>query len=150
MPVSETLAGQWLERITDPWWWYNRVVDLYAWAYWYTGDGDGFLAVIEKVCIDCDLAPLDEGLARRLTNIYPDPLDQYRLSVSLGTSALWYQGHGHQLLDALHGTTGDAGRRSAAGTVHPAMPEEHPGSPHEHCPPAGPTRRLDGDERGNQ
>src|SRR5207247_264777 len=88
--VNETVAGQWPERITDPWWWYNRMVDLYAWAYWYAGNGDGFLAMIEKVCIDCDVAPLQERVASRLTSISPDPLGQYRLTVSLGTQCIYY------------------------------------------------------------
>src|SRR3954447_7052018 len=102
MPLTETLVVRWLALITDPWWWYNRVVDRYAQVYWCAGNSDGFLVLIKTVCIDCDVTLLHDGLAHRLAATYSNPHDQYRLTVSLGTSALWCRGDGRRLLQVLY------------------------------------------------
>jgi hypothetical protein len=102
MTVNVTLLRPCLELILDPAWWYNRLVEHYAEAFWLVGGGDLMIRTIETVCLDCGITPLSDNLSRRLTTVYASPHDQYRLTVCLGTSALWYGGHASQLSHALH------------------------------------------------
>jgi hypothetical protein len=111
MTIKVTLLRPCLELIVDPAWWYNRLVEHYAEAFWLAGGGDLMIRTIETVCLDCDVTPLSESLSRRLAGVYPSPHDQYRLTVSLGVSALWYHGSGRRLLDALSSLTANDGAR---------------------------------------
>jgi hypothetical protein len=111
MTVDTTLLRCCLELIVDPAWWYFRLVEHYAEAFWLAGGADLMIRTIGKVCLDCQVTPLSESLSRRLAAVYPSPYDQYRLTVSLGVSALWYQGFGRQLLDALSALTANGGAR---------------------------------------
>ena len=101
MTINLTLLRPCVELIVDPAWWYNRLVEHYAEAFWLASGGDQMIRTIETVCLTCQVPPLSDSLSRRLAGVYPSPHDQYRLTVSLGTSALWYHGSGRQLLDAL-------------------------------------------------
>ena len=111
MTTNLTLFRPCLELIVDPAWWYNRLVEHYAEAFWLAGGGDLMIRTIETVCLDCQVPPLGESLSRRLAGVYPSPYDQYRLTVSLGVSALWYQGFGRRLLDALNALTANGGAK---------------------------------------
>lgn len=111
MTVNLALLRPCLEVILDPAWWYNRLVEQYAEAFWLASGGDLFIRTIETVCLEYGVAPLSDGLSRRLASAFVSPHDQYRLTVSLGTSALWYHGCGPRLLDALRALTGNGGAR---------------------------------------
>jgi hypothetical protein len=102
MPVNVTLLDSCLELILDPAWWYNRLVEHYAEAFWLAGGGDLMIRTIETVCLNCHVPPLGESLSRSLAGVYSSPHDQYRLTVSLATSALWHRGNSNQLVHALH------------------------------------------------
>ncbi|MEV4706745.1 hypothetical protein [Actinoplanes sp. NPDC049316] len=109
MTVNLTLLRPCLELIVDPAWWYNRLIDNYAEAFWLAGGDDLMIHTIETVSLDCGVTPLSDSLSRRLAAVYASPHDQYRLTVSLGTSALWYHDSGPRLLDALRTLTGNDG-----------------------------------------
>jgi hypothetical protein len=111
MTTNLTLFHPCLELIVDPAWWYHRLVEHYAEAFWFAGGGDLMIRIIETVCLNRQVPPLSESLSRRLAGVYPSPHDQYRLTVSLGVSALWYHGLGRQLLDALSALTANGGAR---------------------------------------
>ncbi|GAA1883748.1 HAD-IA family hydrolase [Asanoa iriomotensis] len=117
MTVNVNLLRPCVELILDPAWWYNRLVEHYAEAFWLAGGGDLMIRTIETVCLDCGVAPLSDGLSRRLAGVFVSPHEQYRLTVSLGTSALWHQGHSSQLLDALHALAAVEAPTRAAGST---------------------------------
>ena len=105
MPVNESLLRPCLELIVDPLWWYTQAARYYAEAFWAVGGGDLIIQTIETVLLDCTVPRRDEGLSRVLAGVYPAPHDQYRLTVSLATSALWHHGHADKLLQALQDLT---------------------------------------------
>jgi hypothetical protein len=119
MTVNVALLRPCVELITDPAWWYQRLVEHYAEAFWLAGDGDRIVRTIETVCLACDVPPLSDNLSQRLVAAFSSPHDQYQLVVSLGASALWQHNNGQRLLAALRplatSSEGPGGRPPAAG-----------------------------------
>jgi hypothetical protein len=110
MTAATTVLYSWAELIIDPAWWYFRVVDFYADAFWVAGGGDLIVDAIESACVACGVPPLADSLSRQLASTYPSAHDQYRLVVNLGANRLWDCGCGWRLLEALRAlvASGDA------------------------------------------
>lgn len=101
MPVNESLLGTCIGLMSQPYWWYTRLVEHYADTFWLVGGGDLILHTIDKVRAECQLQPFSDSLSRKLAAVYTSPYDQYRLTVSLGTSALWHHGNAPELIRSL-------------------------------------------------
>src|SRR4051812_32478753 len=69
MTVNVALLRPCVELIIDPAWWYQRLVERYAEAFWLAGDGDRIVRTIETVCLACDVTPLGDSLSRRLVDL---------------------------------------------------------------------------------